>query len=108
VGNKAVSELQCFELALEQHRWIPSLSHDEVLSLMREHDVFIFFTFFEGFGLVITEAMSQGVPVVTTDRTAGLILKRWSDVLDCCDSFFPTIKEVLLNILDNPELIEKG
>jgi hypothetical protein len=28
--------------------------------------------------------------------------------MDCCDSFFLAIKEVLLNILDNPELIEKS
>ncbi len=38
---------------------------------MREHDVFVFPSLFEGFGLVITEAMSQGTPVITTDRTAG-------------------------------------
>ena len=38
---------------------------------MREHDVFVFPSLFEGFGLVITESMSQGTPVITTDRTAG-------------------------------------
>jgi glycosyltransferase involved in cell wall biosynthesis len=38
---------------------------------MRSHDVFVFPSLFEGFGLVITEAMSQGTPVITTDRTAG-------------------------------------
>src|SRR5690606_10190803 len=34
-------------------------------------DVLVFPSLFEGFGLVITEAMSQGTPVITTDRTAG-------------------------------------
>ena len=38
---------------------------------MQEHDVLLFPSLFEGFGLVITEAMSQGTPVITTDRTAG-------------------------------------
>ena len=38
---------------------------------MKEHDVLIFPSLFEGFGLVITEAMAQGTPVITTDRTAG-------------------------------------
>jgi glycosyltransferase involved in cell wall biosynthesis len=38
---------------------------------MRSHDVLVFPSLFEGFGLVITEAMSQGTPVITTDRTAG-------------------------------------
>ena len=35
------------------------------------HDVLIFPSLFEGFGLVISEAMSQGTPVITTERTAG-------------------------------------
>ncbi len=38
---------------------------------MRAHDVLIFPSLFEGFGQVITEAMAQGTPVITTERTAG-------------------------------------
>jgi glycosyltransferase involved in cell wall biosynthesis len=36
------------------------MPHNEVLKLMRENDVLVFPSLFEGFGLVITEAMSQG------------------------------------------------
>lgn len=73
VVGKKVSDQPCIALdtALAKHRWIPSLSHDAVLQLMREHDVLVFPSLFEGFGLVITEAMSQGTPVITTGRTAG-------------------------------------
>ncbi|RYY08141.1 MAG: glycosyltransferase [Sphingobacteriaceae bacterium] len=73
IVGKKVSDEPCPALdnALAKHRWIPSLSHDAVLKLMREHDVLVFPSLFEGFGLVITEAMSQGTPVITTDRTAG-------------------------------------
>ncbi len=71
VGYKAGDNCPVLNEALAKHRWIPSLPHQEVLKLMREHDVLIFPSLFEGFGLVITEAMAQGTPVITTDRTAG-------------------------------------
>lgn len=71
VGKKAGSSCPALDAALKKHRWIPSLPHAGVLKLMREHDVLVFPSLFEGFGLVITEAMSQGTPVITTDRTAG-------------------------------------
>ena len=38
---------------------------------MGRHDVLVFPSLFEGFGLVILEAMSQGLPVITTAHTAG-------------------------------------
>jgi glycosyltransferase involved in cell wall biosynthesis len=38
---------------------------------MRSHDVLVLPSLFEGFGLVILEAMSQGLPVITTPHTAG-------------------------------------
>lgn len=57
--------------ALERHRWIESAPHAEVLSLMREHDVLVFPSLFEGFGLVILEAMAQGTVVIATPNTAA-------------------------------------
>ncbi len=71
VGHKASENCKALNIALNRHKWIPSLPHAEILSMMREHDVLIFPSLFEGFGLVISEAMSQGTPVITTERTAG-------------------------------------
>lgn len=71
VGRKATEDCEALNNALTKHRWITSLPHEAVLALMREHDVLVFPSLFEGFGLVITEAMSQGTPVITTERTAG-------------------------------------
>jgi glycosyltransferase involved in cell wall biosynthesis len=71
VGSKTTEDCPALNEALNRHRWIPSLAHESVLKLMRQHDVLVFPSLFEGFGLVITEAMSQGTPVITTDRTAG-------------------------------------
>lgn len=45
--------------------------HSELPGIMGKHDVFIFPSFFEGFGLVILEALACGMPVITTTATAG-------------------------------------
>jgi glycosyltransferase involved in cell wall biosynthesis len=71
VGNKQNDECEPLNIALTKHRWIKTLPHEGILNLMKEHDVLVFASLFEGFGLVITEAMSQGTPVITTDRTIG-------------------------------------
>ncbi|RDC66093.1 Glycogen synthase [Adhaeribacter pallidiroseus] len=71
VGQKASNNCSALDLELKKHKWLPSLPHHEVLKLMQAQDVLVFPSLFEGFGLVITEAMSQGTPVITTDRTAG-------------------------------------
>ena len=108
VGHKAVANCNVLNLALEKHKWIPSLSHDLVLACMREHDVFVFPSLFEGFGLVITEAMSQGVPVITTDRTAGPdIIKDGEDGWIVPSGSSIAIKEVFTKIIETPEIIEQ-
>lgn len=71
IGRGPVGQCSVLKDALGRHHWIPSLPHSQILEQMREHDVLLFPSLFEGFGLVITEAMSQGTPVITTDRTAG-------------------------------------
>ncbi|WP_263359459.1 glycosyltransferase family 4 protein [Acidicapsa ligni] len=70
VGRK-VGSSEALDKACNTHRWIPSLPHSEILSEMRQHDVFVFPSLFEGFGLVIGEALSQGLPVITTPNTGG-------------------------------------
>ena len=66
--GKRVGECTAVDTALRVHRWIPSLSHSEVLQEIGRHDVMVFPSLFEGFGLVVLEAMSRGVPVIATPQ----------------------------------------
>jgi alpha-maltose-1-phosphate synthase len=70
VGRR-VAECPTLDAALRVHRWIPSLPHAAVLEEISRHDVMVFPSLFEGFSLVLLEAMSQGVPVITTPNTGG-------------------------------------
>lgn len=47
-------------------RVIDRVPEDEVVRLYRSHDVLLWTSTYEGFGLVLLEAMSQELPVVTT------------------------------------------
>jgi glycosyltransferase involved in cell wall biosynthesis len=109
VGRKASTTCVALDVALTKHRWIPSLPHAEILKLMQTQDVLIFPSLFEGFGLVITEAMSQGIPVITTDRTAGpdLIVNDengWLIEAGATEALIIAIEKLLLK----PELIKKS
>lgn len=73
--------------ALAACRWIDSAPHSEVLKLMREHDVLVFPTLFDGFGLVILEAMAQGTVVIATPNCAA------PEIFDDCrDGFIVPIR----------------
>ena len=71
LGRKAANDCRPLEAAVRQHRWIPTLHHAGVLREMHEHDLLVFPSLFEGFGLVVLEAMAQGTPVITTEHTCG-------------------------------------
>lgn len=47
-------------------RVVPRAPEDEVMRHYREHDVLVMCSTYEGFGMVVVEAMSQGLPVVAT------------------------------------------
>jgi len=70
LGNSTVPTRELTR-ALAACRWIDSAPHSEVLKLMREHDVLVFPTLFDGFGLVILEAMAQGTVVIATPNCAA-------------------------------------
>lgn len=62
--------------SLSKVKWYRSLPHQQVLALMRESDVLVFPTLFEGRALVVLEALAQGIPVITTinSGTSDLII----------------------------------
>ena len=109
VGKKNTNDCRPLNEAIKKHHYYPSLPHHEILRLMRTHDVLIFPSLFEGFGLVVTEAMSQGMPVITTERTCGADLIQtgyngWLTEAGNPDMLYNTLQE----ILDHPELVEEN
>jgi glycosyltransferase involved in cell wall biosynthesis len=72
----------------QKHRWISSLPHHEILAEMRRHDVFVFPSLFEGLALVQGEAISQGLPVITTPNSGGTDILR-----DGIDGFIVPIRD---------------
>lgn len=71
IGSPPLAPCPALERELASVRWIRTCPHREVLTEMGAHDVFVFPSLFEGFGLVLLEAMAMGLPVITTPHTAG-------------------------------------
>jgi len=71
IGARPLTPCPALDRELAGVRWIPSCSHRDVLAEMAAHDVFLFPSLFEGFGLVLLEAMAMGLPIITTPHTAG-------------------------------------
>lgn len=59
------------ELLGSRHRLLGNVPHARVIEEMRNHDVFVFPTLFEGYSLAVAEALSQGLPVITTPNSGA-------------------------------------
>lgn len=109
VGRGDLDGCPALESALERLNYIPSLPHNEILDLMSEHDLFIFPSLFDGFGLVITEAMSQGTPVITTERTCGPdIITHGKDGWIVKAGSAKPIRELLMDFIRHPETLQEA
>ena len=92
---------------INSHEYLGSLPHDELLCKMHEHDVFIFPSLCDGWGMVVSEAMSQGVPVIATMNSCGPDIIRHKEngwLVPIRDS--KSIHEILKDIISNPGLIQ--
>lgn len=107
IGRK-VGQSDALDRACEKHRWIASVPHTEILEEMRRHDVFVFPSLFEGLALVNGEAVSQGLPVITTPNSGGTDILR-----DGVDGFVVPIRDAdaiaerLLQFHDDRELLKR-
>lgn len=72
IGFNSYPNCKVLQSNLSKHNYLGPMPHDNVLQEMRKADVFVFPSLFEGFGMVITEAMSQGTPVIATNRTCAV------------------------------------
>jgi glycosyltransferase involved in cell wall biosynthesis len=52
-------------------KFIPNIPRSELMDLYAKANVFVLPTLADGFGMVISEAMSRGVPVITTSSSGG-------------------------------------
>ena len=55
---------------------LPRMVEELVIEQYRKHDILVFCSTYEGFGMVLLEAMSQGLPVISTPVGAAITLVR--------------------------------
>jgi len=86
-------------------KFLGQIQNKNLLKKMRESHIFLFPSLFEGFGQVILEALSCGLPLITTNNTAGL------DIIDDGKNGFLTpirdtkkTIDIIYNLYQNEEL----
>lgn len=84
------------------------LHHKELINLMRKNDIFILPSLCEGFGLVLTEAMSSGMVVVSTKKTILSELNfNKKDKIIIKSNFEEEIIKILKNLINDRTLLKK-
>lgn len=89
IGKRPVLDCIPLNLALQKHHWIESLPHDQILEQMACHDILLLPSLFEGYALVISEALSRGLPVITTPNSGAT-----ETVRDGIEGFIVPIRDV--------------
>ncbi len=96
------------ELGLEEDVWMPGFV-DNPFKFMKRSAVFVLSSRFEGFGMVIAEALAVGTPVVSTDCPSGPseILEggKWGKLVPVGDH--EKLAEAILETIENPPDREK-
>ncbi|MCQ2203684.1 MAG: glycosyltransferase family 4 protein [Bacteroidales bacterium] len=107
IGSGKIDECSLLKEELSKVNYLGTKSHDEVLSIMAQSDILLFPSLFEGFGLVVSEAMSQGTPAIVTDRTCGpdIITNEVDGWIVEAGSSAP-IKRIIESVLRNPSCLK--
>lgn len=95
------------ELNLTQHiKLLDFVPQEDLPALYKNASVFVYPSFYEGFGLPILEAMNQGVPVIA-GKTSSLPEVGRDAVLYCDPNDVEDIAMVMKNLLINKHLRDK-
>jgi len=107
-SERAKLETLVKDLGLENDVWMPGFV-DNPFKFMKRSAVFVLSSKFEGFGMVIAEALAVGTPVVSTDCPSGPseILEggKWGKLVPVGDH--EKLAEAILETIENPPDREK-
>lgn len=106
----SISDTNCKPLMMEirKHKYLGALSHDILLKEMRTNDILLFPSLCDGYGLVINEAMSQGLPVIASYNSGGPdVITHGINGWLVPHANSNEITKILSYIIDHPEEIER-
>ncbi len=91
----------------EKVKLLGSISREKIFEALRESDIFVLTSNWEGFPITILEAMSCGLPVIASDvggvreavdKEVGFLIERGDK---------EALKKALMELIENPDLREK-
>jgi glycosyltransferase involved in cell wall biosynthesis len=110
IVGRRVNGADCaaLEAFLQRYRHIDGLPNSELMNLMRQHDVLVLPTLYEGMSLSVLEAMCQGLAVITTPHSGfeGVII-------DGAEGFIIPIRDAaqladrLMFLAKSPEILAR-
>ena len=111
VGGRPTAELLAYkeEYHLEHVHFVDFMPHEQLNDFYRAMDIFVLFTREDIWGLVINEAMANGLPVISTDRCLAaveLIQKDYNGIIVPVDGK-EEMKNALQYLYKNREIRER-
>lgn len=83
VGRAETDYMKCLKSNLQHFNHIPHIKNSEMTRFMSDFDLFVLPSLEDGFSVVVTEALSAGVPVITTrnNGAADIIIDGYNGVV---------------------------
>ena len=87
-------------------RYCDSIPFGNSQAVISEYDVLVLPSRYDGWGVVVNEALMAGVPVICSDQVgAGAVIEKWQCGATFASEDVPDLVDKLENLLIHPELL---
>ena len=85
------------ELKIEDHiRWKSFLSREELITLIKDSDIYMLLSRSEAYGIAVAEALALGTPCIISHRTA---LREFSNEIGCYTVKYPPVPNEVADLV---------